>query len=343
MIRAIKNRPRLHGSLYVLLSAACFSTLGFFGSDLSKKGFSSAEICFYRFGLGAIVMGALLFLKRMYREYTESTVPGSVAPRSLPSWKVLGWLIVLGAIGYTGASGLLMYSFTTLPTTLAGTLFFLHTFIILFASAILLKSFPKRKEILATVIALSGAFLLSGDFPKDSVPAHGLLAGVVAATWYAAYVMIAEKFIERFDRLFALFFISIGATFSFFLISLALKGHVTVPQDNGTALLLVSLSVIGTVVPILAFFKGVSLCGPSKASVISTAEIPVTAIISAMIVSEIPGLSLVGGLVLILAGIVLSSQEDYNHTHATAEEPNHQAGTTQEQPANSKESFKKAS
>ena len=79
---------QLTGILLIAISAASFGTLAIFGRFLYQDGLDTFTMLFLRFGLAALLMMVILFIRK----------------EKFPRGKILLQLIGMGAVGYVGQS-----------------------------------------------------------------------------------------------------------------------------------------------------------------------------------------------------------------------------------------------
>jgi drug/metabolite transporter (DMT)-like permease len=281
---------RTVGILLVLLSGASFGALGIFGRVAYESGANTPTVLFLRFTSAGLVLGAVMAVRRM----------------PLPRGRVLGGLVLLGALGYVGQS--LAY-FTALKHASAGlTALLLYLFPALVALLAVVVDGERLTRVRAVAIVLAlGGTAMTIDLNGGASP-KGIVFGVLSALVYAVYVFTSSRVVGPAGPLASSTVIlgSAGAVYGV----LMLAQGVELPQTPGGWMALGALSLLSTVVAVLTFFAGMERVGPVVTSLLSTVEPLVAVLLGAFVLSErLSVLQGVGGLLILAAVLLLARPE----------------------------------
>ncbi|MBL8163702.1 MAG: EamA family transporter [Anaerolineae bacterium] len=280
---------RLGGMILVALSAAGFGTLALFGEYAYADKMDAISILFCRFSLSALVMVAVLIMRR----------------ESLPNGSTLLMLMGMGALGYVGQSFAYLTALQYASSGLVALLLYLYpVFVTLLASLLLHERITQMKG-LALGIALVGTALTVD-------PAGGQILGMVlaitGAAIYSVYIIVGTHVMKRVSVIqsTAVIFASAGAASGTLML---LNGpHLPATPSGWTAIL--AIVMIATVLPVAAFLAGLERIGPTNAAMLSTLEPVVTVILGAVLLNEtFRPMTLIGGGLILGAVLLLTRSE----------------------------------
>jgi drug/metabolite transporter (DMT)-like permease len=280
---------RIIGILLIAASAASFGTLGIFGRYAYAEGMDTSTILFLRFGIAALIMTTILFLRR----------------ESFPRGSVLAQLAAMGGLGYAGQSFCYLTATQYASPGLVALLLYLYPFFVAVLSMILLKEKLTRVKIIALVIALLGTALTVG-------PAGGQLTGILlaitAALIYSVYIIVGANVMKHVSPVQSstVIFASAGAVYG----SLTAFTGANFPSTNMGWLVTLAIVLISTVLPVVAFLAGLERIGPTNAAMLSTLEPVVTVLLAAWLFRDaLLPITLVGGVLILVAVVLLTRSE----------------------------------
>ncbi len=271
--------------------------------------------------LGACSYGILsTFVKLSYRlGFSLQEVVGSqVLFGFLMLWSValfvpkikLAWRerLLLMAVGSTiGLTGMLYYgALRYLDASLAVILLFQFTWIGVILESMLRRKRPEKEKVYALVLLPGGTFLagngLEVHFSQWSP--IGVLLGFGAALSYSAFIIFSGRAVNRLHPLSRSTVMAAGSlilVFAVFPPSFIWNGSLL----HGLWLWGGLIALFGVAIPTLLFTIGVPHIGGGMATILSSAELPMAVLMSAIVLKEtISGLQWIG-VILILTGIVL--------------------------------------
>lgn len=241
------------GAIYILLSGLFYGLLGYFGVKIMDKGFSAADMLFWRFLISAIVTGFL-------------TLTGTKSSHK-NSEEILK-ILFLGAFFYWWSAWLYFISAKQIGTGLAMVLFFIYPVFVVVFNCFFHKIKITKIYYIAIFLILFGIVLLAGidEFKFDLI---GIGLGIIAAIFFAAYVIISKKTV--ISPLSSTFTLSIGCAAISLAFTLA-EGGFKIPADLKSWINILFIGTVCTALPILLFLKGLEFVNSAKASMLSVSE-----------------------------------------------------------------------
>ena len=223
-----------------------------------------------------------------------------------------------------GVCGLMVSQYTYLTAvqyTNSGTATVLQDIgpvLIMVVTCVMARRLPRRGEIVAIVLTLTGVALLAthGDPSNLVISPKGLTWGLLAAVGFLLYTMLPEGLMRRWGNLAvtggAMF---LGGVVLFFVVRFWRRSVVLDQEVIGMVALVV---VMGTVLPYTLYLQGVRDIGAVRASLISCVE-PVTATICSTVWMHtlFMPLDLLGFAAILSAVCLLSVQKRTNGERAS--------------------------
>lgn len=285
---------RLTGFLLVILSAAAFGTLAIFARWAAEAGADGVTTLFFRFGLAAVVMVSVLFIRR----------------EAWPRGGDLAQLMLMGGAGYFGQSLCYVTAIQYAPAGLVALLLYLYPTFVTVLSIVFLKEKLTRAKIIALVLASVGTALTVA--PEEGAAGGeqwiGIGLAVLAAVIYSVYILVGTQVMRRVSVVQSSSVIMTSAAASFGL-AMLVGGPQLPTAFNGWAAI-IAIVIISTLLPILLFLDGLNRIGPVNASMLSTLEPVVTVLLAVWLLSEtLRPISLVGGALILAAVFILTRAE----------------------------------
>ena len=280
---------RIAGIGLIAISAASFGTLAVFGRYAFANGIDTYTLLFLRFGISAILMGAVLIFRR----------------EALPRGKTLLQLIGMGAIGYVGQSFSYLTAIRYASAGLVALLLYLYPAFVTVLSSLILHEKITRIKALALCIALAGTALTVS--PEGGQMA-GILLALAAAVIYSFYIIVGTHVMQRVSALQSstVIFASAGLVYG----ALTAINGPHLPAGPSGWWLIAGIVIIATVIPVVTFLAGLQRIGPTNASMLSTLEPVVTVILAALLLHDaLKQLTLLGGGLILIAVILLTRSE----------------------------------
>ena len=257
-----EKRKSIRGLIYAVVSSATFGLVPLFAIPALKAGVSVNSVVFYRFAISALLVGLVLLARR------ESF---RIAKRQLP--------VIAGfALLYAATSFLLTQSYLYIPSGLATTLHFLYPVLVTILMVVLFKERLSVPVAVATLLALGGIYLLSGNNGSEVNPT-GMALALTTVLTYASYIVgLNRSSIGRIDSLKLTFYI-LSTGNLFFLANLLVRGEGLAPIPSWkSGLDLFLLALIPTFVSNLTLILAVKHIGSTTTAVLGCME-PLTAVV----------------------------------------------------------------
>ncbi|MGH3978896.1 MAG: DMT family transporter [Pseudonocardiaceae bacterium] len=266
---------------------------GFFWIKLALDGLTPFQLTFARLALGALVLGAIVVVRRL------------PLPRTRMAWVHLTVAaLIANAIPYT----LFAFAEQTVTSSLAGTINAttpLWTAVI--AASVGVDRLASPRRVLGLVIGFGGALVLLSPWDGDVRGSLlGALACVGAAVSYGvSYVYQARYVTNRGFPPLILAFAQMSVATVLLALTLPIAGRQP-PELTATVVVAITvLGVLGTGVAYVINYALITTEGPTAASVVTYLVPAVSVALGATFLSEPTGPNLLGGAVLILLGVAL--------------------------------------
>jgi drug/metabolite transporter (DMT)-like permease len=276
------------GFIVTLISASSFGAMGIFAKIAYNYNLNTTTILTFRFVIAAIILWTYLWFKKEYTPIKRGK---------------LYQLIIVGTIGY-GLVSVLYFSCVKLASaSLAGILLYLHPILVYLTLLFLKQDAFAWKKVLALIISFTGLiFVLGSSFKTTNL--LGILAGLGSAFAYTFYIVAGTKVMKEIKPLQGTVIVITSTAATYLLLGL-IKSQLILPKAAGAYLWMFLIAIISTVLAISLFWIGVSLIGPTNASIISTIEPLVTVILAFIFLKEKLTISQTLGGILIISGVVI--------------------------------------
>lgn len=275
--------------MLIAFSAAGFGTLALFGRYAYAAGMDAITILCLRFGLAALILFALLAIRR----------------ESLPRGWTLMKLMGMGAIGYVGQAFCYLTALNYASSGLVALLLYLYPVFVTLLSVVALHEQVTRRTVLALAIALMGTGLTIGPAGGQGL---GILLAIMAAGIYSIYIIVGTQVMRQVSAVQSSTVIFASAGVVAGILMLISGPHFPVTATGWLAI--GGLVLVATVLPVIAFLAGLSRIGPTNAAMLSTLEPVVTVLLAVWLQGEtLQALTIVGGT-LILAAVLLLTQNE---------------------------------
>lgn len=283
---------RRAGFALALVSASGFASLAVFGKQAYDAGFDVPEVLAIRFTLATPVLMVIAFAMRRSLRLRPSTAVGVVA---------------MGAVGYAVQSSLFFAALSRISASLTGLLLYLYPALVTVGAVVLGRHRATRLTVMGLALAVSGTVLIVG-LPAGEVDVLGVVLGLMAAFWYAGYILVGEHVSGDVDPLVTSAYVSAGAALSFVVVGGGLLGRLDFDGVDWAAgaVPLIGIALLATAMAIAAFFAGMAVIGSTWASITSSWEPVCTVILSVLVLGDDLTVGiLAGGTLVVIGAIVL--------------------------------------
>ncbi len=281
-----------HGVLLCLASACGFGAMAIFAKLAYDAGLDVVTLLALRFALAAALLWAIVALRR-------------VPLRAIGRMLAIG--AVLGLAGYSLQAGLFFVALERIDAGLTSLLLYTYPAFVTIGGLLLGRDKADRRRWIALAIASLGLVLVLGAGGGDVDPVGAALA-VGSGLAYSIYILGSDHIVRRVNPLAFAAAVCTGATITFTLAA-AIAGGLDLGFGADGWAAVAAIVMISTVLPIVTFFGGLDRVGPSRASILSTVEPPVTVVLALLVFGETLGWLQVAGGALVLSGAVLVVQQ----------------------------------
>lgn len=288
LLEGVLSLNLLKYSIFAILGAISYGTLSTMIKFGFKDGFTSGELVGSQYIIGWVIIAAIYLFSFNYKI----------------SWKNAGQLLITGAltalVGITYA-----VSVSELPASIAVVFFFQFTWIGVVIESIMTRTWPSKSKLVAVLLLLMGSLCAGAIFEQSlaSLSIKGVLFGLLAALFYALYMVLSSKVATKEAAPKRLFFIGTGAllTVSFTTNPLHIVTQLTETSLWRYGLL---LGVLGVVLPFLLFAISMPKIGAGLGTILCAAELPSAMIVSVIFLGELVTPLQWTGMILIVLGII---------------------------------------
>ncbi len=253
---------RLKGLIFGVISSSTFGLIPLFALPAIQGGIGVDSVMFYRFGISAFVLGIWLLI----RQYDLR-----ISFRELLTLSGLGIFYAMTAL-------LLTTSYLYIPSGIATTIHFLYPVVVTAVMILFFKDKVSLPLILATLMAISGVYLLSNNSAAGNISLKGLVLVLATVVTYALYIVgVNKSCVHKMDGLKLTFYVLLAGTVVFAL-NLLIKGvPLDLIPDFRIGVYLVLLALIPTLISDFTLILSVQHVGSTTTAVLGCME-PMTAV-----------------------------------------------------------------
>ena len=284
-----KVKAFFSGEFLILITAALWGIISLFSRPLNALGFSSAEITFVRSILSVVFLGIFLIVKdeKLFK----------ISPRDLPLLLFLGigcfmtvCLLYTLSIEYNGSSVAAMLEYTSPIWT------------VIFSRFIFKEKITVVK-IIALIGVLGGCAMLSfgGDM---RLSAKGLLFGLGTGLTLSLYGVVSKVAARKYSSETITFYMFLFSTVGAFFFSAAWNIPAKIVAEPLSIWYFIGFAALPTTLAYILFTIGVKNISAGKASMFSTFEIVVAAIVGLLVFKEDIGVIGYIGIVVTVLSLV---------------------------------------
>lgn len=285
------------GYIYVFLAASFFAIIGVLGKNVINLGIAPLDLIVLQYAATILIMfGYFIFKDIKMLRLSKSELKS---------------ILIQGIIGSSGTTLFFYLALEKVNAGIASMLLFTHP--VLISTYFLISKTKKINRInnTALLLAILGSVmvinLLAFDIAKT--PIIGLLLGLLASASYAFFNIYAEIGFKEAKPLVTTFYtsgviliVALLVNPGFFKFDFILSGDIV--------FYILELAVISGILPVVFLYKGIAIVGADKASIVATAELPITVLLAFFILGEKMNLIQIAGIFLIIASIILLQNEN---------------------------------
>ena len=280
--------------LLIILAGCLWGTMGLFVRRLSAMGLSSMPVVEMRVTLSALILLPVILLKDRSLLHLK--------PRNL--WP----LICSGIFSILFFYNCYFSTINLMDLSTAAILLYTAPIFVMLLSLLLFHERLTLRKVLALLLAFGGCCLVSGiGTGSMTVSAMGILLGLGSGLGYALYSIFSRFSLNQgmgsmTITFYTFLFASIGGIFL-----TDFSVYRTALQTYGVFFVLFAIffTLVTTVLPYLLYTAGLSYVENGSASVMASVEPVVASILGIVVFSEVPTVSSVAGIVLVLLALCL--------------------------------------
>ena len=283
------------GALMCLASAVAFGAMGIFGKLAYGEGATVGTLLAVRFALAAALFWALVAATGALRDVRRLRRSDGLAALSL------------GAVGYSLQAGAYFTALRRLDASLLSLLLYTFPAMVTVAEIALGRERASRRTMGALALASGGLVLVLAGAGTGALDGLGAALGLGAAVVYTTYIVTSARVAGRVAPLMLSALVATGAATTLTVAGVA-GGSLQLGRVTGAGYgWLAGIAVVSTVGAVSLFFAGLRRVGPTRASILSTAE-PLTAVVLAFAAfgETMTALQLAGGGLVLGAVVALS-------------------------------------
>jgi len=292
------NFPGTRGYLYVMAAAVLWASSGTAGKALFNRGMTPFELVQIRVTLSTIILAVIY---------------GLFARDSLKiRWRDLGYFFIIGGITMAGVHVAYFYAISKIQVAAAILLEYLSPIFVAVFSICFWKEKLTWVKAFALILAVSGCYLVVGGYDLQLMVMNrmGILSGLAAAVFFAAYTLLGERGMHRYSPRTLLFYALAFSALTMHVIYPPfhyLRGDFTVTEWGW----IVYIVVLGTILPFALYFMGINYIRSTRAMITSTLE-PISAgFIAFLFLGEtLESFQIAGGGLVISAIVSLQLQRE---------------------------------
>ncbi|PSQ46845.1 EamA family transporter [Halobacteriales archaeon SW_7_65_23] len=275
------------GVVMVIAAAAGFGTLAIFGKFAEAAGVNTMTLLTFRFLVGTVLLWLVLALW---------------GRAHLLSGRNLRVALALGVV-YAGFSLLFFWGLLYVTAGVAGVVFYTYPAVVYLLSVAFLDERVSVRKLAALVCAFTGVALVAGG-DAAGIDLLGVVLVLLAGWGYAVYITGNRAVVASLEADILAGTALVATTLVTAVFGIA-SGQLVVPTTVEQWWPILGTAVLGTSLPLVLYVGGLDRIEASRAAITSTVEPVVTVLLGIIILDEAFTLSLVGGGVLVLGGVLL--------------------------------------
>ncbi len=283
-------RSDVIGGVFIVAMAFQFAGVVILADPVRAAGVSIPSMLSIRFGTCGLLLAGVLAVRRM------PIRPAAGEGRRL-------W--VLGMVAYASESAFYFAAIGHGTVTAVTLLFFTYPVIVGLAGIAMGRGVPGRLLGAALAASLAGAALVVVAGGGVDIEGPGVVFALCSAVTYAAYLLGAERVLERTNSLVAAMVIGLGAGVGLALFAL-ITGQGRWPATWDAWWRVVAMGAL-TAGAFVCLFEGLRRLGALRTSIISSTEPLAVAVLAAAFLGERITVGTALGGALILGGAVAAS------------------------------------
>ncbi len=283
----------------ILGAAACWGALGISYELIGRRvDVQPVTLVTLRASAAAIILLIVAaFSRSLGSDLAALRRPGTAAA-----------VVTMGLISTAAFYVLLIYAYREAGVAVATVLLYVAPAIVALMSWVMYRLPVTRPQQIALVVSFAGVVgVAAGSGSTGGSSMLGIVLGLLSALTYASYSLIARFALQRLSTSFVVTSSLVIGAVALWFVKLAVDGP-SLPSASGVGLIALVNGIGTTITPMLLYTWGLSKIGPSRASLLATAEPAIAVVLAYAILGERMSLIQAGGALAIAAGVVIGSQ-----------------------------------
>ena len=282
----MERREQTIGSLLVLLSTFGFGSLAILTQYAFKAGLNVTTTLTIRFALASLLAWPVLIIRRQWK----------VSRRHALGLFLIGCCFIANSSTYFLA---LQYA----PVSAVTVIFYGYPVVVMILSIAFLGERLTWLRAVAMGLALVGGLVMLG-LQFSGLGGRGLILAAISGIFYALYIVLNSRLTRTIPVGVTSTWVMSGMAVAFLTYGLV-SGSLNVGFRPNGWLVMLTMVIFSTVLPVQFFLAGVFKIGPTLASVLGTFEPIVTMMLSAILLGERIGVYRIAGGALVLGAVLL--------------------------------------
>jgi len=297
---------RTSGTVLCLGSAAAFGAMAVIGKLAYDEGATVGTLLAVRFAIASAVFWALVL------------ADGSASEIRALDRRDIGAAVALGACAYAAQAGCYFAALERIDAALLSLLVYTSPVIVAVTAIALGRERFSVRRLTALALVSGGLVLVVAGAGTGALDPLGAALAVATALIYSAYILVGERVTARMRPRLLSALVCTGATVTLTLGS-ALLGQLDPGALSAAGWAwLACIAVVSTVAALGLFFAGLRRVGPTTASILSTVEPLVTAVLAFVVFGEqLTSVQLIGGALVLGAVLALQAVKTDRRVPAT--------------------------
>lgn len=282
-----------------ILAGIMFGSSGIFVRTLTQNGIDQTTLLFLRFSIGIIpLLIAILLTDRNLFKIDLSDIP----------------LFLACSVCIIGLNLCYNVSMNTVSLSLAAVLLSLAPIYVLIFAYVLFREKITSKKIICMLLAIFGCLLMTGVLEENisSIPVFGILSGIGAGLFWAAYLMASKKSMEQENHTYTILIYSI------IFISIALTPFTDFGQISSfislnptlTILFLIMHSTFSFALPYILSTLSLNYIDSGTSSILLSGAEPFAALVfGLMFYGEVPSMLMFCGFTITVIAMMMLSRQ----------------------------------
>lgn len=286
------------GYIYAIISAIFFGSAGIFVKSGYSNNFGPVELLMLQYIIALIIL--FLFCLIKYRN------------KLLLSKKMLIKLLIQGTIGNTLMTVFFYSSFKYLEVSTATMLLYTYPAMVAIYSALFLGQRITKRKIFAIIGTFLGSLMVLNLISSNSLKSLNILGicfGILAALFYSFMNIYAEGIVDEIPPMVITLYTTL---FSLIILLIFNPSFISKLRVVSTSSIInaASLAFFCEIIPLTLLYAAIKNIGAVTTSIISTLELPSSALFSFFLLNEKLSIIQILGILLAVYSVIALKKEE---------------------------------